>query len=101
MRRRLLLALSTLVGCTVFYSGIGFSKEDMKWESPLKQQCIRKRNFVSQKRLLALKKEFPYKVQPVRIDPTNFGLRISKDVNNKELGAFPTLIILHETDYEI
>ncbi len=40
-------------------------------------------------------------VQRIQIDPTNYGLRIPKDVNNEPLETVPTLIVLHETVYGI
>ena len=70
------------------------------WVTPLQRQCQANDQALS-KRLKALQRELPQRMETVRIDPSNYGERVSRDAYGNPLDTTPSLVVLHETVYGI
>ena len=70
------------------------------WVTPLQRQCRQSDQALSQ-RLKALQRALPQRMEMVRIDPSNYGERLSRDAYGNPLDTTPSLVVLHETVYGI
>ena len=70
------------------------------WQSPLREQCSAPLSSQRQ-HLLALVNRLRTSPRQVRIDPTNFGERYSRDAFGNPLDPNPRLVVLHETVYSM
>ena len=69
------------------------------WRSPLAQSCQAQPG--ERQRLLALVSQLRQSPTRVRIDPSNYGERHSRDAFGNPLDPNPRLVVLHETVYGI
>jgi N-acetyl-anhydromuramyl-L-alanine amidase AmpD len=70
--------------------------QQKSWKSPLDQQCGRG-DAQLRKKLLAMQ----LIIKQIKPHQTNYGLRLQKDLFNQQLDPTPSLIILHETVYDL
>ncbi len=70
------------------------------WVSPLQRQC-RQGDRALTARLTTLQRQLPQRIETVRIDPSNYGERLSRDAYGNRLDTTPSLVVLHETVYGI
>lgn len=70
------------------------------WVSPLQRQC-RQGDRALTARLTTLQRQLPQRIETVRIDPSNYGERLSRDAYGNPLDTTPSLVVLHETVYGI
>ena len=68
------------------------------WVSPLKPQCGATDSGL-ERRLLALQKSLPQRMQRLRIDPSNYGPRLARDAYGHPIPNTPQMVVLHETVY--
>lgn len=68
------------------------------WVSPLKRQCHSGDSALRQ-RLLALQRGLPQRTERLRIDPSNYADRQTRDAYGTRLDTTPSLVVLHETVY--
>ena len=68
------------------------------WQTPLSQACSAV-DPALRSRLQRLMAELPARTQRLRIDPSNYGERFSKDAFGNPLDPTPRLVVLHETVY--
>ena len=68
------------------------------WVSPLKAQCGGTDPGL-ERRLLALQKSLPHRMQRLRIDPSNYGPRLARDAYGHLIPNTPQMVVLHETVY--
>lgn len=68
------------------------------WESPLRQACPL-RDPALERRLQGLMVGLPRQRQRIRIDPTNYGQRLRRDVYGNPIDPTPRVVVLHETVY--
>ena len=68
------------------------------WVSPLKRQCHSADSTLRQ-RLLALQRGLPQRTERLRIDPSNYADRQTRDAYGTRLDTTPSLVVLHETVY--
>ena len=70
------------------------------WVSPLKRQChVSDASLV--RRLNSLRAQMPQRIQHLKIDPSNYGQRLSRDAYGNAVDTKPSLVVLHETVYGI
>lgn len=70
------------------------------WQTPLSQACSAV-DPALRSRLQRLMAELPARTQRLRIDPSNYGERFSKDAFGNPLDPTPRLVVLHETVYSL
>ena len=70
------------------------------WVTPLQRQC-RQGDRSLTARLRSLQRDLPQRIETVRIDPSNYGERVSRDAYGNPLDITPSLVVLHETVYGI
>ena len=70
------------------------------WQTPLSQACLAV-DPALRSRLQRLMAELPARTQRLRIDPSNYGERFSKDAFGNPLDPTPRLVVLHETVYSL
>ena len=70
------------------------------WVTPLRRQC-RQSDRALTARLRSLQRELPRRLETVRIDPSNYGERLSRDAYGNPVDTTPSLVVLHETVYGI
>lgn len=68
----------------------------LQWESPLIINC-----HPADLRLRAHLLSMPLRIKQIKAHPTNFGLRLGKDLYSQRLNPNPTVIVLHETVYDL
>jgi N-acetyl-anhydromuramyl-L-alanine amidase AmpD len=68
------------------------------WGSPLSQSCSAA-DPALQARLYTLLAQLPSRVQRLRIDPSNYGERFTKDAFGNPVDPTPRVVVLHETVY--
>lgn len=68
------------------------------WQSPLRQSCSAP-DPALQARLTTLLAELPSRTQRLRIHPTNYGERLTRDAFGNPLDPTPKVVVLHETVY--
>jgi len=79
----------------------GLSKNNSKWITPLKRQCIYSKRSPLKRRLLALKRDLPKRINQVSIHPSNYASRSLKGINGEPLISDPSLIVIHESVYGV
>jgi N-acetylmuramoyl-L-alanine amidase len=70
------------------------------WQSPLTKQCPAPQT-AQRQRLLSRLNQLRTSPSQVRIDPTNYGERFSRDAFGKPLDPTPRLVVLHETVFSM
>ena len=68
------------------------------WISPLRRQCHSGDPSLRQ-RLLTLQQTLPQRLERLRINPSNYAERLSRDAYGNPLDTTPSLVVLHETVY--
>ena len=68
----------------------------LRWKSPLITNC-----HSADLRLRAHLLSMPVRIKQIKAHPTNFGLRLRKDLYSQRLNPNPTVIVLHETVYDL
>lgn len=68
------------------------------WQSPLRQSCSAADPSL-RARLNTLLAELPSRTQRLRIHPTNYGDRLTRDAFGNPLDPTPKVVVLHETVY--
>ncbi len=68
------------------------------WQSPLRQACPM-RDPAEERRLTALLAALPQHRRRVRIDPSNYGERLRRDIAGHRLDPRPRVVVMHETVY--
>ena len=68
----------------------------LRWKSPLITNC-----HSADLRLRAHLLSMPLRIKQIKAHPTNFGLRLRKDLYSQRLNPNPTVIVLHETVYDL
>ncbi|MEB3156894.1 MAG: peptidoglycan recognition family protein [Cyanobacteriota bacterium] len=68
------------------------------WRSPLERSCAAA-DPALEARLRTLLAELPSRTQRLRIHPTNYGERLTRDAFGNPLDPTPRLVVLHETVY--
>lgn len=68
------------------------------WVSPLRRQC-HVADARLQRRLLDLQAALPHRTQRLRIDPSNYGPRLTRDAFGNPIPDTPQVVVLHETVY--
>lgn len=68
----------------------------LRWKSPLITNC-HSADLTLRAHLLSM----PLRIKQIKAHPTNFGLRLRKDLFSQRLNPNPTVIVLHETVYDL
>ena len=68
----------------------------VRWKSPLTTNCNS-----ADLRLRTHLLSMPLRIKQIKAHPTNFGLRLRKDLFSQRLNPNPTVIVLHETVYDL
>jgi len=68
------------------------------WVSPLHRQC-RVADTALQRRLERLQQQLPQRTERLRIAPSNYGPRLTRDAYGQAIPNRPQLVVLHETVY--
>lgn len=71
-----------------------------RWLSPLHRQCS-VADGALQQRLRRLQQQLPQRIERLRIAPSNYGARLTRDAYGHPIPNRPQLVVLHETVYGI